>query len=363
MTRHAIVNYGSLFQSYATQSILEGMGYNAQIIDYISHNETVTRRLRAFSLRCANPIKRIVYRLVKLPDEIIKDRKFVKFRKRLLKMTERFSSLEELKSHDFADDILCAGSDQLWGYMPNEAIDPAYFLEFGSEKNQYVAFSSSFGRVDFPPEYFENLDALLNKFSLLTIREPSGVDLIHKHTPYRAKHVFDPTLLFPREKWLEMAAAPVYRKPYILLYQLRKNKLMDGYVQALSKKTGLPIVRVSTSVYDFLKYGKKQVLKSPETVLSLFRDAHCVVTDSFHATVLSLIFNRRFVDFLPPATHERITDLLSVAGLSDRVVSEITEQTLAIPEIDIDYDGINATFDALRKEQLAYIQEQLEGME
>ena len=97
-------------------------------------------------------------------------------------------------------------------------------------------------------------------------------------------------------------------------------------------------------------------------MLSLFRDASCVVTDSFHATVLSLIFNRSFVDFLPPSTHERITDLLSFVQLEDRVVSSVTEETLEIPARQIDYEKINSTIAATRDEQIAYILEQLEEM-
>ena len=34
ITRHAVPNYGSLLQSYATQVVLEKMGYNVEIINY-----------------------------------------------------------------------------------------------------------------------------------------------------------------------------------------------------------------------------------------------------------------------------------------------------------------------------------------
>ena len=39
ITRHAVPNYGSLLQSYATQVVLEKMGYEAEIIDYIRNDE------------------------------------------------------------------------------------------------------------------------------------------------------------------------------------------------------------------------------------------------------------------------------------------------------------------------------------
>ena len=138
---------------------------------------------------------------------------------------------------------------------------------------------------------------------------------------------------------------------------------MNKYVKELARKTGLKVIRISTSVYDCVKYGKQQVLKDPKKVLSLFRNAACVVTNSFHATVFSLIFNRRFVDFLPAKTHERITDLLGILGLSNRIVSEVSDDTLNRALIPIDYTSANDILDAQREESLAYIQEQLAKLE
>ena len=363
ITRHAIANYGSLFQSYATQTVLEEMGYSVEIIDYLSRKETAARRIKAISSRYGNPIKRLVYRAVKLPDELHRDRAFTKFRKKLLHLSPTFTSLDELQSYSFGDDILCAGSDQVWGYMPYGEIDPAYFLDFGDERNAFVAYSASLGRTDFDEEYDRVLSQQLGKFSFITIREPSGVSYIEKHTPYKAEWVLDPTLLLHRDRWTEQATLSSFKKPYILLYQLHRDSIMNKYVKELARKTGLKVIRISTSVYDCVKYGKQQVLKDPKKVLSLFRNAACVVTNSFHATVFSLIFNRRFVDFLPAKTHERITDLLGILGLSNRIVSEVSDDTLNRALIPIDYTSANDILDVQREESLAYIQEQLAKLE
>ena len=39
ITRHAVPNYGSLLQAIATIEILERLGYDCEIIDYIRNNE------------------------------------------------------------------------------------------------------------------------------------------------------------------------------------------------------------------------------------------------------------------------------------------------------------------------------------
>lgn len=39
ITRHAIVNYGSFLQTYATQKLFEDYGYNAEVLDYVREDE------------------------------------------------------------------------------------------------------------------------------------------------------------------------------------------------------------------------------------------------------------------------------------------------------------------------------------
>ena len=39
ITRHAVANYGSILQAYATQKIIQRMGYDCEIINYIRPDE------------------------------------------------------------------------------------------------------------------------------------------------------------------------------------------------------------------------------------------------------------------------------------------------------------------------------------
>ena len=171
ITRHAVVNYGSVLQSFATEKFFQSLGYETKVIDYISDKETVRGRVKVFSNNYThNPLKKWIYRIVKFPDEWIKERRFRRFRLEILHLTPRFRSPEELQAHDFGDDLLCAGSDQVWGYMSDGSVDSAYFLDFGSPSNRYFSYSASFGRDDFPEAYYDSITPLLKKFSFITVR-------------------------------------------------------------------------------------------------------------------------------------------------------------------------------------------------
>ena len=143
--------------------------------------------------------------------------------------------------------------------------------------------------------------------------------MLRAHVSLPAITILDPTLMLDRDTWLELADREIKTEPYVLVYRLRKNKELDAYARALAKKKHCKILKVSSSVYDWLGYGKKEILKDPRRVLSLFKNAAAVVTDSFHATVFSIVFNQQFVDFLPPKTYKRITDLLQMLGLENRI--------------------------------------------
>ena len=365
ITRHFIPNYGSLLQAVASVKTFEELGYDAEIIDYISKKENVFGSTTAYARNFSNNLlKRIAFWCLKFPDQTIKVLRFKKLRKRYVRQTKRFSSLRELKEYDFKDAYLCSGSDQLWGFVADEkSIDPAYFLEFAKEDSICFAYSSSFGRTDFSEEYYVQVNEYLKKFSFITVREQSAVELIKEKTPYSAEHVLDPTLMVSSDFWLAFADKKVKRKPYLLIYHLRRNKNLENYASALAKKNGWKIVRITTSFYDVFRQGKTKLMKDPKTVLSLFRNAQCIVTDSFHATVFSLIFNKKFIDVLPRTTHERITNLLQMVGLDGRAFTHDSEISLETATEEIDYEKVNATLAKARTHSLDILKTNLEKLE
>ncbi len=359
ITRHAVVNYGSVLQALATEQFFRDLGYEAHTVDYIPTQDTVRGRVNVFSHNFTeNPLKRIAYRMLKFPDEWWKERCFCRYRREMLHLTAPCHTLTTLQSRDFGDSILCAGSDQLWGYMPDGEMDPAYFLDFGDAHNARFSYAASFGRTDFPEAYYEKAVPLLRRFSFLTVREKSAEELLQAHAGLSAVTILDPTLMLDRESWLHMAKGKTPKKPYVIVYRLRQNRELDAYAKRYARQHGCRVVRISSSVYDWLGYGKKAILKTPMEVLALFGNAAGVITDSFHATALSVIFNRPFVDFLPPKTQVRITDLLDLLGLQDRIWRGEGDPMDAA----IDWEEVNQVLEQKRQTATVMIKQKLQQL-
>lgn len=290
----------------------------------------------------------------------MQERRFRKFQHNMLCMTEKMRTVDDLRRHDFGTNFLCAGSDQLWGDISGHNVcDSAYFLDFRSKGNKCFSYAASFGRTDFPHDYYEKIVPMLRKFSFLTVREESAGKLLQIYANMPSVTILDPTLMLAREEWLKLANCTIKHSPYIIVYQLYEDVALNQYAEMLSKKMRCKIIRVSLSIYSFLKTGKSEILKSPYYVLSLFKNAEAVVTNSFHATALSVIFNRPFVDFLPPKTQVRITDLLDMLGLQDRIRQGREDPMDGV----IEWGRVNAFLAEKRQQATAYITEQLKKME
>lgn len=96
ITRHAIVNYGSFLQTYATQKLFEDYGYNAEVLDYVREDEeyhNVTELLLKKSKKWnRDTFTRLIYRIVQWPDHYICGRAFEKERAKYLNLSGRISN-------------------------------------------------------------------------------------------------------------------------------------------------------------------------------------------------------------------------------------------------------------------------------
>ena len=159
----------------------------------------------------------------------------------------------------------------------------------------------------------------------------------------------DPTLLLESEEWNKICEpTKLDGKEYILIYQLHHNKEMENYIKNLKKHTKLPVYRIHPSLYYGLKPGKFIHLPTPGQFVTYIKNAKYIITDSFHGTVFSLIFNKQFVDILPGKTATRIESILKLVGLEDRILRDNNDYSFLNKEID--FENANKILENEREE-------------
>lgn len=356
ITLHAINNYGSVLQTLATEKIFEDLGCEVETIDYI--RETAQLDSCWNILKYGGPgwkikFKQLVLHL--LPES--KDKRIEQldvFREKHLHLTaQKYRCDQDLLDNVPQADIYCTGSDQTWNTEIQHGVPRAFFLAFAPEGKKRIAFSASFGISKLPEHDKTEVKELLSKYSAISVREASGKRILDDLGFYNAVQVLDPTLVADPIMWHSLASPRIIEQNYILVYQLNSNDSFVKYVNEFASRKGLHVVHVRL---------RKEAINnctfmpdcSPEDLLSLFKYSSYVITDSFHATVFSLIFHCNFMDIYPSKFPTRLENILKLVGLQSRHITDFSrfdyaDSAIDYKEIDrILHDERNRTLDFLR---------------
>ena len=169
ITRHAIPNYGSILQTYATQEVLKKLNCDSEVINYIRLDETADRTI---ATNCniegsgiKSKIKKLGYLILQAPNVKHMHKKFSKYRNIYLKQTSReYNSIEELRNNLPKADVYCTGSDQVWAKIGGVNYDEAYFLSFVPEDKKCISYAASLGKSKIDKKLEKKLPELLKKY-------------------------------------------------------------------------------------------------------------------------------------------------------------------------------------------------------
>lgn len=366
ITQHRVVNYGSMLQTYALQEKIEELGYKCEVIDYYPERFTPVGMLKRIKTKGKKLEKslvlRTIARMVIIPSYFIRFNMFFEFLKKRINLSKKtFHTLEELQSYDFEYDIFCTGSDQVWNYGWNEKIEYPYFLSFVPDKSPKISYAASFGKGTLLDCEIDETQRLLSRYNHISVRELSGVDIINKLGIKGATNVLDPTLLLTGDEWRRIASGKYKNDKYILIYNLNRNKKIDNYAKALSKKTGLKVRYISYQIHEFYKNGKMFCNSKVEDFLSLIDNAQYIITDSFHATAFSLNFNKEFVIVYPGKYSTRLQSILEILSLTNRVAKD--ENDMSVIDNRIDYGVVNAILNEERSRSIEWLRTALKSEE
>ena len=137
----------------------------------------------------------------------------------------------------------------------------------------------------------------------------------------------DPTLLLTYVEWNDIIVKQNYSEPkekYILAYDVAPDSEYVKIVNDLSNQSNLKVIH-----FDLINIYKNEYMNKysadPFEFINLIKNAEFIVTTSFHATVFSIIFNKKFWVIPHKKTGKRVTDLLLLMKLSSRVIYTLEE--------------------------------------
>ena len=367
------VNYGGVLQAYALQKFLENNAFFSEQICFRKKNYGLKKSIKLHynELGCLKTACWAIDRLKKSISSKMSNKLVYKKEKNLffvrLKKFEKFRNLiphsDKVYTFDSIDetnsryDIFCCGSDQIW--KPG-VICPEYLLNFVSDNNKKISYAASISKTNISKKDISAMIPYLKTFDNISVREKYDKELLEKNLNNNINWVVDPTLLLEKTDWEKLYLKNIVNDDYIFCYLLEANEKKYKIINKFAKQNNLKIVTIpyangSLNLKD-RKFGDIHITDAgPQEFISLIHDAKLVITDSFHATVFSNIFNVNFYVLErteAPTMNSRITSLLFLFDKKEKFIKD--DELLKMPVVS-KQNNDNSKYKDMKKKSIDYL--------
>lgn len=375
LTQPLYDNYGGLLQAYALKEVLKSLGHDVVIVN---RQKPLRKKWRLvgsfvkFELKGRKPINK--QPLTKAQKKIISEKtlafiaQYIPEQSKLITSTKTMKLLNKEKF-----DAFVVGSDQCW--RPQYSPDiKNYFLDFtkNNKRIKRISYAASFGTEnwEFLKKETKECKKLLEKFDAISVREDSAISLI-KHNLGRSDvtHVLDPTMLLEKSQYQELIKKAGLSKSNgnLNIYVLDKSIEKNIFIESVENRLGLkkfevmPKKRIQDTLVTNATIADFQF---PSTIewLQGFQDAKFVITDSFHGTLFSILFNVPFIAIgNQKRGMSRFESLLKMFGFSDRLVTDVDKADLNyLLSQEIDWSFANKTLERERAKAMTFLTSNLD---
>lgn len=337
---HDKSSYGACLQGFALWHYLSQNNdcemVNMPVTKNKEHEETLIIHIKVFVAKCLIFLKNFLNPkyLKALRDSKARIQNFETFNS-LIKMSKKCWTKEEIYQNPPSYDVWVSGSDQLWNPRIYFDIEP-YLLGFTREEDKRISYASSLGVLEIEANYEQLFKYAIPRFHSIAMREASAIPVIQRFTNIKIENVLDPTFLLSKDEWRNFAKPIDVQKKYLICYFLSYTSEVISFCKEQAESLGLIPFFISTKAEDTLQFPDSNFIQNagPSEFIYLLDNSDFVLTDSFHGTVFSIIFEKQFITYIGKniKASSRITNMLTSLGIPDNVLSR-----LQVKDSNIDY--------------------------
>lgn len=360
LSMQRIHNYGSLLQAYALKRILEGQGHEVTFVDIITkdgmnlghNNSNIIHKLinkRQYLDRY------FIRRVINSKKNSDLNKVFVESQKKYLAIGDEFMGAAGLDAVVIgSDEIFNSDSGCRWGITGQR---------FGNipEVKTTISYAASCGYAGLgscSAEEKEEISIALGKLKAISVRDDNTQTFVERIACRSAEINLDPVLIYGFEEEMrkvESVMAPPER--YMVVYAYHNRISLPEEIHEIKKyahNNKLKTIAIGGSqpwCDDF-------VILDPFQVLNYFKNAECIVTDTFHGVVMSAKFNKTVAVLIRNSNRNKLEDLvkrLKIKSACADTPSNISEILCQQP----DYEASNRIVDTGRKIALNYLRDNL----
>lgn len=349
LSMQEVKNYGSFLQAFSLKKNIEALGHTCEFINIVPGEQL-------------GEYKQSRFRKIRLLMERLCGWDFAKRLKYIYRFQRRFSKeflpylgVERGKVNTEHYDVVAIGSDEVFNCAQKTwfGFSPQLFGE-GLNADKVITYAASFGATD--TDKLERLGIkervvkALGNVSAISVRDGNSYETIRQLLGKEATMNVDPVLIYDYSEYMPKF---VDLKDYMIVYTYPGRITDKGEIKAIqdfARNKGLTLV----SIGHYFPWVDKTIVPTPFEVLAYFKNADYIVTDTFHGSVFSLKFNKRFCTIVRDMNSNKLRSLLKQFRLTDRIASSAND-IAAIMERPIDYATVNEIISKERNRSIAYL--------
>ena len=349
------LNYGAVLHSWMFQRLMARRGdlEKCEILDYLPDAKRQFNPWTHFIRQKRKSPSKLFGALLITPGFVLRYRRFQRFFRKQLKVSDRRYERETLENTVLPYDLIFFESDVIWS--PNYfkgSFDPVFFgAPSGMHAIPKIAYSASMGEARLTPDQREELRELLKLPEYISMRERYASAIVRELTDKLVMDVVDPVLLARPADFDPITAPRLVRGKYLLAYYtVNPDPYMLRCVEDYARAHGLKVVEVSIFTHHKLNH-RTYTAAGIEQFLSLLRNAEAVFSNSLHGTCLSILYHREFYAMEHSKGGRKYRDLCEKFGLADRFIHVDAFRSAA----PIDWERVDALRERYRAESLAWL--------
>lgn len=316
---HRIRNYGSFLQAYALKRLLERMGCRVKYIDIETIQRPVERK---------NPVVSALGKLKYIDRNLLRRLRFQKSRSQVREVFEtaqkEYLGLSGPAFSTEDCDAVVIGSDEIFNCDSNGKFKMTA-ARFGDLPGvpRVITYAASCGYTSLKDTAEKDLEAIargIQNLDAISVRDENTASFVSNFRKTEVLRHLDPVLVYGFEEELasvDPAALP--KKPYMVVYAYHNRINSKEEIKAIrsyAKNHGLKTIAVGS----VQAWCDEYAVLTPFEVLAYFQNAACIVTDTFHGTVMSAKYQKPFAVMVRDSNANKLEDLLARLKLQDHKV-------------------------------------------
>ncbi len=356
LTHYQVHNHGALLQMYGLYHSLQKLGLAPCVLTYEKNFGFLSTELKN---KYALSLKSIPFYLRYLREQGV-SKTWFNFRKKRLLSRFNTRNFVFVPLKNAALDYVVVGSDEVFS------------LEVGLNRMMYghgvtckkiFSYAASFGQTNMADIEKKNCREImtggLRKFAHICVRDQSSADTIEALLGQRPEIHFDPVLLYGFAAELQNSSYAGPKGRYLLLYAYDNHLNSPEEIEAVrSYARAHKLKIVSPGFYH--AWADINLNVNPLELLQVFKQANCVVTDTFHGSVLSILTNRPFAAFVRAMNTNKMSYLLH-SLCAQQAHTQRVQDVPRILEQRWDWAAINQNIQGMREKALSYLKGVLYG--